>query len=137
MRMDAHYKCQRQCQHIVAAHCRRSSQWSSCSATPKQSRVARTCEKHHGREEQRPLTASSDLKGYLDWPAAEQVFKLERHFKRTADGKLTHEVVYGLTRLTAQAASPARLLELIRATGALKMACTIDATRPYAKTGVS
>lgn len=85
------------------------------SPTPKDLRVARTCEKHHGREEQRTLTASSDLRGYLDWPAAEQVFKLERHFTRTADGKVTHEVVYGITSLTAQAASPARLLELSRA----------------------
>ena len=43
------------------------------------------------------------------------MFKLERHFTRTADGKVTHEVVYGITSLTAQAASPARLLELSRA----------------------
>ena len=54
------------------------------------------------------------MKGYLDWPAAEQVFKLERRFKRTADGKRTQEVVYGVTSLTTQEASPARLLELIR-----------------------
>lgn len=85
------------------------------SPTPKDLRQARTSEKHHGRVEQRRLTASSDLKGYLDWPGAAQVFKLERRFKRTADGKVTHEVVYGVTSLTAQAAGPARLLELVRA----------------------
>jgi predicted transposase YbfD/YdcC len=84
------------------------------SPTPKNLRTAQTIEKHHGREERRVLTASSDLKGYLDWPAAEQIFQLERHFKRTADGKLTHEVVYGITSLTAEEACPARLLELIR-----------------------
>jgi predicted transposase YbfD/YdcC len=43
------------------------------------------------------------------------MFKLERHFKRTADGKVTHEVVCGVTSLTAQEANPARLLQLIRA----------------------
>jgi predicted transposase YbfD/YdcC len=77
-------------------------------------RTAQTVEKHHGREERRCLTASQELKAYLDWPSAEQVFKLERHVKRTADGKLTHEVVYGITSLTAEEADPARLLELIR-----------------------
>ncbi len=57
---------------------------------------------------------SSELKGYLDWPYAEQVFKLERRFQRMQDGKITYEVVYGVTSLTAQAASPRRLLEIVR-----------------------
>ena len=77
-------------------------------------RTDETIEKGHGREEQRVLTVSAELKHYLDWPGAEQVFKLERHFKRTCDGHVTHEVVYGITSLTAQEAGPTRLLKLIR-----------------------
>jgi predicted transposase YbfD/YdcC len=71
-------------------------------------------EKGHGRIEQRTLTASAELKGYLDWPAAEQVYRLERTFTRTGDGKVTHEVVYGITSLTVAQADAARLLELTR-----------------------
>lgn len=56
-------------------------------------RTAQTVEKGHGREERRVLTLSAELKHYLDWPGAEQVFKLERYFKRTRDGQVTHEVV--------------------------------------------
>lgn len=77
-------------------------------------RTAETVEKGHGRIERRTITVSSALKDYLDWPAVEQVFKLERHFERVKDGKVMHQVVYGLTSLTAQEASPERLLELTR-----------------------
>ncbi len=77
-------------------------------------RTARTSEKGHGREEQRTLTASSELKGYLPWPGVEQVFQLERHSKRMKDGQITHEVVYGVTSLTAQEASADQLLALVR-----------------------
>jgi predicted transposase YbfD/YdcC len=77
-------------------------------------RTAQTIEKGHGREERRILTVSAELKTYLDWPGAEQAFKLERSFKRTRDGHVTHEVVYGITSLTAQEAGPTWLLLLIR-----------------------
>jgi len=77
-------------------------------------RTAETCEKNHGRLERRRLTVSGELKGYLDWPGAEQVFKLERRFTRMVDGRLTHEVVYGITSLKAGEAGPARLLALTR-----------------------
>jgi predicted transposase YbfD/YdcC len=77
-------------------------------------RPAETIEKAHGRIERRTLTASTELKGYGNWPYAEQVFKLERHFERVADGRVMHEVVYGVTSLTTQEADAARLLEIVR-----------------------
>jgi predicted transposase YbfD/YdcC len=77
-------------------------------------RESETIEKAHGRIECRALTASAELKGYGNWPYAEQVFKLERHFKRVTDGRIMHEVVYGVTSLTAQEANAARLLEIVR-----------------------
>lgn len=77
-------------------------------------RTAQTIEKRHGREERRTLTASAELNDYLNWPTAAQVFKLERHITRSADGKTSCEVVYGITSLPADEASPARLLTLNR-----------------------
>lgn len=77
-------------------------------------RSTETIEKGHGRLERRTLTASAELKGYLDWPYAEQVYRLERHVTRIADGKITQEVAYGVTSLIAGEADAARLLQLTR-----------------------
>jgi predicted transposase YbfD/YdcC len=77
-------------------------------------RTAHTTGKEHGRIEQRTLTASSLLKDYLPWPHVEQVFRLERRRLTLSTGQVEHEVVYGLTALTAQEAGPKRLLELMR-----------------------
>jgi predicted transposase YbfD/YdcC len=83
-------------------------------AALKDFRTAQTVNKGHGREERRRLTASAELQAYLDWPSAAQVFQLERQIKRTADGKTSTEVIYGITSLPPDQASPARLLELNR-----------------------
>jgi hypothetical protein len=47
-----------------------------------------------------PLTASSQLKEYLSWPHAEQVFRLERSLVRMSDGQVVEETTYGVTSLT-------------------------------------
>lgn len=65
------------------------------SPATKDFRPAEKTEKGHGRIEKRTLTVSSELKGYVNWPYAEQVFKLEREFKQMNTGKVMHEVVYG------------------------------------------
>ena len=85
------------------------------SPSHKDFRTTITREKGHGRLERRTLTASSLLAGYLDWPYAEQVYRIERRFLRIRDGKLMEEVNYGVTSLTAARANPERLLELVRA----------------------
>jgi predicted transposase YbfD/YdcC len=84
------------------------------SPATKDFRPAEKTEKGHGRIEKRTLTVSSELKGYVDWPYAEQVFKLEREFKQMNTGKVMHEVVYGITSLTSKEAGAARLLEITR-----------------------
>jgi predicted transposase YbfD/YdcC len=76
--------------------------------------TARSVEKGHGRLESRTIQVSSALRGYLNWPYAEQVFKLERHTRRMKDGRETHQTVYGITSLTAKEARPERLLALVR-----------------------
>jgi predicted transposase YbfD/YdcC len=74
----------------------------------------RTVEKGHGRLETREITVSSELKGYSNWPGLEQVFRLERRRVDYRSGKAETEVVYGLTSLTGEEASPERLLSLTR-----------------------
>ena len=76
--------------------------------------TAESVDKGHGRIERRTITVSSALRGYLNWPGVEQVFQVERQFTRVADGHITHEVVYGVTSLTASEVSPRQLLTIIR-----------------------
>jgi predicted transposase YbfD/YdcC len=71
-------------------------------------------EKGHGRLESRQITVSSELKAYSDWPGLEQVFRLARRRGDYRGGKEETEVVYGLTSLRREEASPERLLYLTR-----------------------
>ncbi len=70
----------------------------------------RTVDKGHGRLETREITVSSSLKGYLDWPGADQVMKIERHRVEIKTGKEGHETAYAITSQTRDEASPKRLL---------------------------
>jgi predicted transposase YbfD/YdcC len=81
---------------------------------PKDFRSAKTVEKQVGRLEERSITTSSLLNEYLDWPHLGQVFRLERRTTCLATGRVECEVQYGLTSLSAQAASPERLLGVVR-----------------------
>lgn len=81
---------------------------------PKDFETAQSVNKGHGRIEQRTLTTSSQLKDFLDWPYQEQVFKLERRFFFTKTGEAHEHVLYGITSLTRQEASPHRLLHMTR-----------------------
>ena len=75
---------------------------------------ARTVDIGHGRIEQRNLTTSEALGGYSDWPGLAQVFALGRHvlFQKTGEERV--EVVYGVTSLRPERATPGRLLALVR-----------------------
>ena len=84
------------------------------SAPKKDFRTAETTEKGHGRLEVRTLTASAELKAYLGWPYAEQVFRLERRFTRLADGQVLQEVSFGITSLKPSEANAERLSALVR-----------------------
>jgi predicted transposase YbfD/YdcC len=68
----------------------------------------------HGRIESRNLTTSEALVGYSDWPGLAQVFEVGRHVMEKKTGKERVEVVYGVTSLRPEQASPGRLLELVR-----------------------
>jgi predicted transposase YbfD/YdcC len=74
----------------------------------------RTVDIGHGRIETRNLTTSAALVGYSDWPGLAQVFEVGRHVitQKTATERI--EVVYGITSLRPERATPHRLLELVR-----------------------
>jgi predicted transposase YbfD/YdcC len=75
-------------------------------------REATTEERGHGRQEQRRVTASTELNDYLDWPGVGQVLMIERTWwergERHAAGR------YGITSLPPAVANAARLLVLVR-----------------------
>jgi predicted transposase YbfD/YdcC len=71
--------------------------------------------KAHGRIEKRTILVSQALNDYLDWPHVAQVFRLEREVWHDQGRRKTRDVVYGLTSLSPQRATPKRLLKLTRA----------------------
>ena len=81
---------------------------------PKDFCSATVINKGHGRLEVRTLTTSSQLNDFLDWPFLQQVFKLERFITISKTGKRRHELVYGMTSLSAEQASPSQLLQMLR-----------------------
>ena len=81
---------------------------------PMDFRSAKTVEKQAGRLEERTITVSSMLNGYLDWPHLGQVFRLDRRFTDLSTGVVECEVRYGITSLSAQIADPKRLLKIVR-----------------------
>lgn len=68
----------------------------------------------HGRLEERYLTLSSQLNDYLDWPHLGQVFRLQRVVHHLKTGRITYEVVFGITSLSQTDCSPERLMRVIR-----------------------
>ena len=68
----------------------------------------------HGRIETRYLSVSSELNAYVDFPHVKQVFRLQRVIQQQKTGKITYQVVFGITSLSAEACSPDRLMQLIR-----------------------
>jgi predicted transposase YbfD/YdcC len=76
--------------------------------------TARTIDIGHGRIEQRNITTSEALVGYSDWPGLAQVFELGRHVIIQNTGEERVEVVYGVTSLRPERATPGHLLALVR-----------------------
>lgn len=77
-------------------------------------RAVETVNKGHGRREKRTLWASTELNDYLDWPGVAQVFRIERVIWHEKQRGYTRQVVYGLTSLLPERASPKKLLALVR-----------------------
>jgi predicted transposase YbfD/YdcC len=76
--------------------------------------VAQSTEKAHGRLEQRTLTLMTDETGFVDWPALQQVFKLERKVTYCRTGLVTEETVYGITSRSPEQATAEQVLAWTR-----------------------
>ena len=76
--------------------------------------TARTTNIHGDRVEVRRLWVSSDLAGYLDWPGAQQVMRLERTVIHKRTGKQCQEISYAVTSAPRDRASAAQLLQAWR-----------------------
>ena len=74
----------------------------------------RTVDVGHGRIETRNLTTSAARVGYSAWPGLAQVFEVGRHVITKKTGTERVEVVYGVTSLSPERATPGRVLELVR-----------------------
>lgn len=71
----------------------------------------------HGRIEIRSIQTSQMLNDYCDWPGLGQVYRLERKFLWLRQGevfKTSSEVEFGVTSLSRQKASPAKVLHVRR-----------------------
>lgn len=63
--------------------------------------------------EHRAIWVSDELKGYVDFPHAEQFFMIERNTE-CSDGKNRYDMAYGISSLATEEASAQRLLGLNR-----------------------
>ena len=75
--------------------------------------TAQTGDLGHGRIEQRKSTMREALVGDSDGPGLAQVFALGRHVIIQKTGEERVEVVYGVTSLRAERATPERVLALV------------------------
>lgn len=76
--------------------------------------VAISQEKSNGRLEKRTLTLMADDTDFIDWPALQQVFKLDRRVICSQTGLISEETVYGVTSLSSARASAQDLLQWTR-----------------------
>ena len=64
----------------------------------------------HGRIETRKIWTTSSLNDYLSFPHVQQVFMIKRESINKKTGKISDEVIYGITSRTATQASPKQVL---------------------------
>lgn len=78
--------------------------------TPKNADFTHTGNGEHGRIETRKIWVTSALNDYLNFPYVRQAFMIEREFIRKKTGKISQDVVYGITSVPASHATPEQIL---------------------------
>lgn len=68
----------------------------------------------HGRIETRTIRTSTKLNGYIEFPYAAQVFRIDRRRTDLKGNLLSEQSVYGVTSLTPDRADSSRILSLSR-----------------------
>jgi len=74
----------------------------------------KTIDKGHGRIEIRRLQSSDKLKGYIDFPYAELVIRIDRTRIKVKTGEESNVCDYAITSLTKDQADDKMLLDIIR-----------------------
>jgi predicted transposase YbfD/YdcC len=85
--------------------------------------TAATTEKSRGRWEKRTVTTTTNLidSGYLDWPGAAQLIRLERETK--IGDKARKTVTYAITSLSREKADAKLLLKSLRGRWSIENSC--------------
>lgn len=78
--------------------------------TPKTADFTHTGNGEHGRIETRKIWVTSAMNDYLNFPYVRQAFMIEREFIRKKTGKISQDVVYGITSVPASHATPEQIL---------------------------
>lgn len=71
-------------------------------------------EKGHGRIDEREILTSFRIAGQVEFPYLEQVFRVRRKSEQVKTGKITEQVIYGISSLNVAEYSAADLLEITR-----------------------
>lgn len=78
--------------------------------TPKTADFIQTGSGDHGRIETRKIWITTALNRHLDFPHVHQAFMIERESIIKKTGKMSQEVIYGITSIPADQASPEQVL---------------------------
>ena len=77
----------------------------------------------HGRIEIRKIWISTELNDYLDFPYLGQIFRIERERTQKKTGKISHEIVYGVTSQTPDQADADKILGINRGHWCIENSC--------------
>ena len=73
-----------------------------------------TIEKGHGHIDEREILSSFRITGKIEFPCLEQVFRIKRKSETVKTGKISEQVIYGITSLPVEEYGAEALLELTR-----------------------
>ena len=77
----------------------------------------------HGRIETRKIWTTTELNDYLNFPHVQQAFLIERDFVDKKTGKISHDVVCGITSRRPEQADALRLLAINRGHWCIENSC--------------
>lgn len=77
----------------------------------------------HGRIEIRKIWTTAELNSYLNFPHVAQAFVIEREFLEKKSGKISHEIICGITSRPPHQADPQRLLAINRGHWTIENSC--------------
>lgn len=77
----------------------------------------------HGRIETRKIWTTTELNGYLNFPHVGQAYAIEREFIKKRTGKVSHEIVYGITSRQSSEADAERILKINRGHWTIENCC--------------